>query len=52
MCILIIGSPLVASEATTASKQTWRSKYDIKFEIIDLNYICDPSFKVTLLVKK
>ena len=26
-------------------------KYDLIFEISDLNYICNPSFKVSLLVK-
>ena len=30
----------------------WEVKLDLIFEISESNYLCEPSFKLTLLVKK
>ena len=48
MCMVPFGDPRGLYSLYTATE----FKSDLRFEISDLNYICNSSFKVNLLVKK
>ena len=46
----IVRALMAASEATTATKQP-QVRSNLRFKISDLSYICNLSFKISLLVK-